>query len=81
MPALANKESWIKTNRWDSVDVLFKFEGSGGKEYGLNPTHEEVVTPLMQEFIQSYKDLNNMSVYQFQNKFRNEARAKSGILR
>jgi len=81
MPALANKESWIKTNRWDSVDVLFKFEGSGWKEYGLNPTHEEVVTPLMQEFIQSYKDLNNMSVYQFQNKFRNEARAKSGILR
>lgn len=81
MPALANKENWIKTNRWDSVDVLFKFEGSGWKEYGLNPTHEEVVTPLMQEFIQSYKDLNNMSVYQFQNKFRNEARAKSWILR
>lgn len=81
MGSLSNKESWEKTARWDTVDVLFKLEGSGGKEYGLNPTHEEVVTPLMGEFIQSYKDLESMSVYQFQTKFRNEARAKSGILR
>ncbi len=81
MASLSNKESWLKTKRWDTVDVLFKLEWSGGKEYGLNPTHEEVVTPLMQEFIQSYKDLNNMNVYQFQNKFRNEARAKSWLLR
>lgn len=81
MGSLSNKESWEKTKRWDTVDVLFKLEGSGGKEYGLNPTHEEVVTPLMWEFIQSYKDLQSMSVYQFQTKFRNEARAKSGLLR
>ncbi len=81
MPALANKESWLKTDRWDSVDVLFKFEWSWWKEYWLNPTHEEVITPLMQEFIQSYKDLDNIAVYQFQNKFRNEARAKSWLLR
>ena len=81
MGSLSNKESWEKTARWDTVDVLFKLEGSGGKEYGLNPTHEEVVTPLMGEFIQSYKDLQSMSVYQFQTKFRNEARAKSGLLR
>lgn len=81
MASLSNKESWLKTKRWDTVDVLFKLEWSGGKEYGLNPTHEEVVTPLMQEFIQSYKDLHNMNVYQFQNKFRNEARAKSWLLR
>lgn len=81
LPALANKESWLKTNRWNTVDVLFKFEWSWWKEYWLNPTHEEVITPLMNEFIQSYKDLNNMSVYQFQNKFRNEARAKSWLLR
>jgi prolyl-tRNA synthetase len=47
MGSLSNKESWEKTKRWDTVDVLFKLEGSGGKEYGLNPTHEEVVTPLM----------------------------------
>jgi len=81
MWSLSNKESWEKTKRWDSVDVLFKFEWAWGKEYWLNPTHEEVVTPLMQEFIQSYKDLENMAVYQFQNKFRNEKRAKSGLLR
>jgi prolyl-tRNA synthetase len=61
--------------------VLFKLPASGNKEYALNPTHEEVVTPLIGEFIQSYKDLDSMSVYQFQTKFRNEARAKSGLLR
>ncbi|MDD4151373.1 MAG: His/Gly/Thr/Pro-type tRNA ligase C-terminal domain-containing protein [Candidatus Gracilibacteria bacterium] len=81
LSSLGNKESWEKTGRWDTVDVLFKLEGSGNKEYALNPTHEEVVTPLMGEFIQSYKDLDSMAVYQFQTKFRNEARAKSGILR
>ena len=81
MPSLSKKESWLKTGRWDEVDVLFKLPASEGKEYALNPTHEEVVTPLMKEFIQSYKDLRNCSVYQFQTKFRNEARAKSGILR
>lgn len=81
MPSLGKKESWLKTGRWDEVDVLFKLPASEGKEYALNPTHEEIVTPLMKEFIQSYKDLRNCSVYQFQTKFRNEARAKSGILR
>ena len=77
LSSLGKKESWVKTGRWDEVDVLFKLPASEGKEYSLNPTHEEVVTPLMKEFIQSYKDLNNCSVYQFQTKFRNEARAKS----
>ncbi|MDD5213355.1 MAG: His/Gly/Thr/Pro-type tRNA ligase C-terminal domain-containing protein [Candidatus Gracilibacteria bacterium] len=81
MTSLGNKESWLKTGRWDTVDVLFKLPASGNKEYALNPTHEEVVTPLIGEFIQSYKDLDSMSVYQFQTKFRNEARAKSGLLR
>ena len=81
LSSLSNKESWLKTKRWDTVDVLFKLEWAWNKEYWLNPTHEEVVTPLMQEFIQSYKDLDNMSVYQIQTKFRNEKRAKSWILR
>lgn len=81
MPSLLKKESWLKTGRWDTVDVLFKFKWSGWKEYWLNPTHEEVITPLMWEFIKSYKDLDNMKVYQFQNKFRNEPRAKSWLLR
>ena len=81
MSALGARESWIKTGRWDSVDVLFKLPAAEGREYALNPTHEEVVTPLVGEFIQSYKDLDACSVYQIQWKFRNEKRAKSGLLR
>lgn len=80
MPALSPKESWLATNRWEGFDVLFKMEGAGDKEYALNPTHEEIVTPLAKKFIKSYKDLP-FAVYQIQDKFRNELRAKSGILR
>lgn len=80
MPSLTPKESWEVTNRWDSVDVLFHVPAANNKEYALNPTHEEVVTPLMQEFIKSYKDLP-VCVYQIQSKFRNEKRAKSWLLR
>lgn len=80
MPSLWSKEHWTQTWRWDKVDVLFHLPASDNKEYALNPTHEEIVTPLMQEFIQSYKDLE-FGVYQIQNKFRNEKRAKSWLLR
>lgn len=81
LTALGSKEAWEKTDRWNSVDVLFKLPAAEGREYALNPTHEEVITPLVGEFIQSYKDLENCSVYQIQTKFRNEKRAKSGLLR
>lgn len=81
MTALASKENWEQTGRWNEVDVLFKLPATEGREYALNPTHEEIVTPLVGEFIQSYKDLEWCSVYQIQNKFRNEKRAKSGLLR
>jgi prolyl-tRNA synthetase len=80
MPALQPKENWEKTGRWESLDVLYKVAEEGGREYALGPTHEEVVVPLVQEFIGSYKDLP-FGVYQFQNKFRMELRAKSGLLR
>jgi len=80
MPALSPKELWEKTKRWDTIDVFFHVPAANNKEYGLNSTHEEIITPLMKEFIQSYKDLPTC-VYQIQNKFRNEKRAKSGILR
>lgn len=80
MPALSPKENWVKTDRWDSMDVLFRLQGVGNKEYALGATHEEVVTPLVQHYVFSYKDLPT-AVFQLQNKFRNEARAKSGILR
>ncbi len=80
MPALWSKEHWETTKRWDSIDVLFHLPASDNKEYALNPTHEDLVTPLMSEFVQSYKDLE-FWVYQIQNKFRNEKRAKSWLLR
>jgi len=80
MPALTPKENWTTTGRWDTIDVLFKLEGSGGKEYALGSTHEEIVTPLVKKMINSYKDLP-VAVYQIQDKFRDEPRAKSGLLR
>lgn len=80
MPALQPKEPWDKTARWDSMDVLFKLKGAGDRDLALGPTHEEIVTPLVGAFVQSYKDLPR-SVFQIQTKFRNEARAKSGLLR
>lgn len=79
MTALWAREHWETTGR-DSMDILFKVHFSDGKHNFLNPTHEELVTPLLKEFIKSYKDLP-VSVFQIQTKFRNEKRAKSGILR
>ncbi len=80
MPALQPKANWQATGRWDELDVLFKLKGDDGKEYALGATHEEVIVPLLRKFISSYKDLP-LFVYQIQTKFRNEKRAKSGILR
>ena len=80
MPVLHPKENWEATGRWDTMDCLFKIKGSGGADIALGPTHEEVVTPLVQAYILSYHDLPR-AVYQIQTKFRNEARSKSGLLR
>src|SRR3989338_5154501 len=80
LPSLHPKENWVKTGRWDTLDVLFKLPGAGDKEYALGSTHEEVIAPLAKKVIFSYKDLP-LHVFQIQNKFRNELRAKSGILR
>lgn len=80
LSALAPKEDWSKTDRWETLDVLFKVPAAGEQEYALNPTHEEVISPLAKHFVQSHRDLP-FSAYQVQTKFRNELRAKSGILR
>jgi prolyl-tRNA synthetase len=80
MPALIPKENWAKTGRWDYFDALFKFKGVDKKEYGLGATHEEVITPLVKKFVLSYKDLP-CAVYQIQDKFRDEVRVKSGLMR
>jgi prolyl-tRNA synthetase len=80
MPALQPKENWDATGRWDSLDVLFKIESQHGYKAALGPTHEEIVTPMAQGVISSYRDLPK-AVYQIQTKFRDEARAKSGLMR
>jgi prolyl-tRNA synthetase len=82
LTALQSPEIWKKTNRWDdaAIDVWFKTALKGGGELGLGTTHEEPLTALMSEYISSYKDLPAY-IYQFQTKFRNELRAKSGIMR
>lgn len=82
LTALQNQATWEATDRWDDqkMDVWFKTELKNGTKLGLAPTHEEPLTKLMKKFINSYKDLPAYA-YQFQTKFRNETRAKSGILR
>jgi len=80
MPSLTPKENWETTKRWDSFDALFRLKGVDDKDYALGATHEEIVTPLAKKFVFSYKDLP-MYLYQIQTKFRNELRAKSGLLR
>jgi len=80
MPVLHPKENWMATGRWTGLDVLFKVKSQHGNEYALGPTHEEIVTPAAQSIISSYKDLP-LAVYQIQTKFRDEPRAKSGLLR
>jgi len=80
MPSLHPKENWIATGRWTELDVLLKIKSQHGYEYALGPTHEEIVTPMSTQVISSYKDLP-IAVYQIQTKFRDEARAKSGLMR
>lgn len=79
MTILTPREYWETTNRWE-IPEYFKVPGHGSTEYRIAPTNEENVTPILGEFIQSYKDLPTC-VYHIQKKFRNEKRAKSGLLR
>jgi len=79
MPALHPKKIWEKTDRW-KYEEMFKLENRSGQEFSLGWTHEEIVVPLIQGFVQSYRDLP-LSVFQIQDKFRDELRAKSGMLR
>lgn len=82
LSALQNPEVWQKTDRWDDakVDNWFKTQLQQGGTLGLGFTHEEPLTALMKDHISSYKDLPTYA-YQFQTKFRNETRAKSGLMR
>ena len=82
LTALQEKATWEPTNQWDDaeVDVWFKTKLKNETELGLAVTHEAAMTKMLKGFVESYRDLP-VNIYQFQTKFRNETRAKSGIMR
>ena len=82
MTTLQPKEIWEKTDRWDDakVDNWFKTKLANGTELGVGLTHEEPIVDAVSNYLNSYKDMP-FSIYQIQNKFRNEKRAKSGLMR
>ncbi len=82
MTTLQPKDIWVKTDRWDDakVDNWFKTKLVNGTELGVGLTHEEPIVDAVSMYLSSYKDMP-FAVYQIQNKFRNELRAKSGLLR
>jgi len=81
MPSLIPQSLWLETNRWTTIDPpLFRVKDRHDKIFGLGPTHEEVVTDLARKRVDSYRDLP-FSVFQIQNKFRNEMRPTGGLLR
>ncbi len=82
LSALQDPEIWKKTDRWDDekVDVWFKTKLKNESELGLGCTHEEPMARMIREHVGSYRDLPKYT-YQFQTKFRNELRSKSGIMR
>ncbi len=80
MPNLHPAALWQATGRWSTMDVLFRFQTDSAREYALSPTHEEVVVDLALREIESYRDLPQV-IYHINKKFRNESRARGGLLR
>jgi len=83
MPVVLPSEPWKVTGRWQAYaadQLMFTLEDRAGRELGLGPTHEEVVTPLVGAEYESYRDLP-VNLYQIQWKYRDEARPRSGLLR
>ncbi len=82
MSIMQSRELWLKTNRWDDkvIDNWFKTKLANGSEVGIGLTHEEPIINALLPFVNSYKDLP-VYIYQIQSKFRNELRAKSGLMR
>ena len=80
MATLHPSEPWKQTGAWDKVDVVFKLTSRTEKEYTIGQSEEEIITPIAREYLTSYKDLP-LAVYQIGQKYRDELRAKSGIMR
>lgn len=80
MATLHSSEPWKQTGAWDTVDVVFKILSRTEKEYTVGQSEEEIATPIAKEYISSYKDLP-VAIYQIGQKYRDELRARSGIMR
>lgn len=81
MPLMTPRSIWQETGRWQKAEeVMYQFSDDGGREYGLAFTHEEILMDLLRKRVNTYADLP-IYLYHFSTKFRNEARARSGILR
>ena len=81
MPLLHPKAIWNETDRWDKAkEIMYQFKDNRGKEYALSFTHEEILLDLVRKHLRTYRDLP-IALYHFSTKFRNEPRARSGILR
>ena len=84
LPQLHPSELWKKTGRWEGYTkgegIMFHLKDRQGREIGLGPTHEEVITKIAGDLIRSYKQLP-LSLYQIQTKFRDEIRPRFGLMR
>ena len=84
MPVVSPLSLWKETGR-ENIDVLLKFKTRAGIDAVVNPTHEEIVTDYVRSILQSYKQLpsfpNSLCLYQIQTKYRDELRARAGLIR
>tara|TARA_Y100001968_G_scaffold238793_1_gene222220 strand:+ start:122 stop:1894 length:1773 start_codon:yes stop_codon:yes gene_type:complete len=84
LPQLQPSEIWVKSGRWKSYTegegIMFNLKDRQGKEFGLGPTHEEVITQIIAQTIHSYKQLP-INIFQIQTKFRDEIRPRFGLMR
>jgi prolyl-tRNA synthetase len=81
MPAVVPSELWKESGRWDAYGrELLRFKDRADRDFCLGPTHEEVVTDLVRREVRSYRQLP-LSLYQIQDKFRDEIRPRFGLMR
>ena len=80
MPVVSSADLWRETGRYDAIDSLVKFRGRNGADYVICPTHEEIVVDFVKSVLETYRQMPFM-VYQIQGKFRDELRARAGLVR
>ena len=81
MPALQPSDLWIESGRWEKYGPeLMRLQDRKGRDFCLGPTHEEVITQVVRDYISSYKKLP-FALYQIQTKFRDEMRPRFGLMR